>query len=174
MQEIAESLIFANYLFLSRYTTPGLVRRSNVIEVTLQMRMTRFALSALAALSVGTLAVAAAPQANAQISVSIGAPPQCPYGYYDYAPYNCAPYGYYGPEWFNGGVFIGAGRWFHGPANFHGGVNTAFDPRHGYHGPMPGHGAPQHHPDNFKSFHATESHDSGGHVFNGGDHGGRH
>ena len=33
----------------------------------------------------------------------------CPYGYYDFAPHDCAPYGYYGPEWFSGGVFIGAG-----------------------------------------------------------------
>jgi len=40
--------------------------------------------------------------------------PYCPYGYYDYAPYSCSPYGYYGPDWFNGGVFIGAGPWFHG------------------------------------------------------------
>jgi len=43
----------------------------------------------------------------------------CPYGYYDFAPYSCAPYGYYGPEWFSGGVFIGAGPWFHGPHDFH-------------------------------------------------------
>jgi hypothetical protein len=41
-------------------------------------------------------------------------PPVCAYGYYPYAPYACAPYGYYGPEWFNGGIFIGAGPWFHG------------------------------------------------------------
>ena len=68
-------------------------------------------------LSAGALltCVALAPTtANAQVSIGInvggGPPPGCPYGYYDYAPYNCAPYGYYGPEWFNGGVFIGAGR----------------------------------------------------------------
>jgi hypothetical protein len=42
-------------------------------------------------------------------------------------------------------------------------VNTAYDPRHGYKGPMPSHGPAQQHPDNFKSFHATETHDSGGH-----------
>lgn len=46
-----------------------------------------------------------------------GPTPVCPYGYYGYYPYACAPYGYYGPEWFAGGVFIGAGPWFHG---FHG------------------------------------------------------
>src|SRR5258708_9596678 len=38
----------------------------------------------------------------AQVSVNIGAEPACPYGYYDNAPYDCAPYGYYGPQWFNG------------------------------------------------------------------------
>jgi hypothetical protein len=39
--------------------------------------------------------------------------PVCEYGYYDYSPYACAPYGYYGPEWFSDGVFIGAGPWYH-------------------------------------------------------------
>ena len=34
------------------------------------------------------------------LSVNIGVEPDCPYGYYDFSPYNCAPYGYYGPEWF--------------------------------------------------------------------------
>ena len=47
----------------------------------------------------------------------VGPAPVCPYGYFDYYPYACAPYGYYGPSWFSGGVFIGAGPWFHG---FHG------------------------------------------------------
>ena len=45
----------------------------------------------------------------------VGTPPVCPYGYYGYYPYACAPYGYYGPSWFVGGVFIGAGPWYHGP-----------------------------------------------------------
>jgi hypothetical protein len=44
-----------------------------------------------------------------------GVAPVCTYGYYDYYPYACAPYGYYGPEWFTGGIFIGAGPWFHQP-----------------------------------------------------------
>lgn len=65
------------------------------------------------------------PQANAaevRFEVGIGAPaaagpPVCEYGYYDYAPYACAPYGFYGPDYFVGGVFIGAGPWFH---EFHG------------------------------------------------------
>jgi hypothetical protein len=80
------------------------------------------------------------PQSQAQVSVDIGVAPECPYGYYDVAPYNCSPYGYYGPEWFNGGIFIGAGPWFHGPEGFHGHVNNRFHPEHGYHGPMPARG----------------------------------
>ncbi len=73
--------------------------------------------------------------APAQVSVGIGAEPVCPYGYYDSAaPYDCAPYGYYGPEWFSGGVFVGAGPWFHGPHDFHGHVDNRFDPHHGYAG----------------------------------------
>jgi hypothetical protein len=42
----------------------------------------------------------------------VAGPPVCEYGYYDYSPYACAPYGYYGPQWFSGGVFIGA-SWYH-------------------------------------------------------------
>src|SRR5579864_1453400 len=42
----------------------------------------------------------------------VGAPPVCAYRYYDYYPYACAPYGYYGPDWFMDGVFIGVGPWF--------------------------------------------------------------
>src|ERR1700734_3004731 len=91
---------------------------------------------ALAAIGAMCLTVAA-PKANAQVSVAIGAAPDCPYGYYDAAPYACAPYGYYGPEWFSGGAFIGAGSWFHGPDNFQGHVNNRLHPEHGYKGPAP-------------------------------------
>lgn len=38
---------------------------------------------------------------SSQVSVNIGVEPVCPYGYYDYAPYGCASYGYYGPDWFS-------------------------------------------------------------------------
>jgi hypothetical protein len=69
--------------------------------------------------------------------LNIGAEPACPYGYYDYAPYDCSPTGYYGPEWFTGGVFIGAGPWFHGPSTFHGNVDNHFDPQQGYKGSVP-------------------------------------
>src|ERR1700733_11750539 len=109
-----------------------------------------------------------APKVEAQISVgiNIGAAPDCPYGYYDVPPYSCAPYGYYGPEWFSGGVFIGAGPWFHGPANFHGHVDNHFHPDHGYRGPVPHPGdraeAGREHPP--ANFHGNEVHDGhGGH-----------
>jgi hypothetical protein len=61
--------------------------------------------------------------AQAQVSFGVGiggpaypvyGPPACEWGYYNYAPYACAPYGYYGPQWFDGGVFIGAGPWYRG------------------------------------------------------------
>ena len=45
--------------------------------------------------------------------------------------------GYYGPEWFNDGIFIGAGPWFHGPEHFWGHVDNHFHPEHGYRGEMP-------------------------------------
>ena len=87
------------------------------LEKGLQLRgihMTGFKFLALAAF-VGCAMFATVPKAPAQIAVEIGVAPECPYGYYDAAPYECAPYGYYGPEWFTGGVFVGAGPWFHGP-----------------------------------------------------------
>ena len=96
--------------------------------------MMSFALAAAAGIA---LATAAAPLAQAQINVSIGVEPACPYGYYDYAPYSCSPSGYYGPQYFNSGVFIGVGPWFHGANDFHGTVNNRYDPQHGYKGAMP-------------------------------------
>ena len=47
--------------------------------------MNRFKIFALAAVA-GVAMVATVPVAQAQISVSIGSAPACPYGYYDYAP----------------------------------------------------------------------------------------
>lgn len=102
--------------------------------------------------------------AKAQISVGIGVEPACPYGYYDYAPYDCAPYGYYGPEWFHGGLFYGAGPWFHGPHGFHGGVNHAYDPHYGYHGAFPHRGEAFHEPaDHWHGFQASHMRDEHGH-----------
>src|SRR6266536_5603003 len=72
---------------------------------------------------VGTLLlVAAAAPAQVAVGVQVGSdyydyddlgpPPECVYGYYSYYPYACAPYGYYGPDYFLGGIFIGAGPWY--------------------------------------------------------------
>jgi hypothetical protein len=105
----------------------------------------------------------ATPKAQAGVSIDIGVEPGCPYGYYDFAPYDCAPYGYYGPEWFSGGVFIGAGPWFHGPHNFHGHVDTRYSIRHGYKGPLPAHGEK---PEPGRSF-ETVPHFEGNEVHNG-------
>jgi len=77
------------------------------------------------------------PKAQAQVTVEVGPAPECPYGYYDVTPYNCAPAGYYGPEWFNDDAFIGVGPWFHGADNFRGQVDNRFHPEHCYKGPMP-------------------------------------
>jgi hypothetical protein len=64
--------------------------------------MFRFKVLAFSALSVVLLScsLVAAP-APAQVSVGIGiggvgigVAPVCPYGYFDYAPYDCSPYGY--------------------------------------------------------------------------------
>jgi len=56
--------------------------------------------------------LALAPAAQAQLVIQIGgAPPNCPYGYYGYAPYSCAPSGYYGPGYFYNGIFLGMGPW---------------------------------------------------------------
>jgi hypothetical protein len=98
------------------------------------MRVLKLAVLAAAA---GIMFVAAQPKVMAQISVEVGIAPDCPYGYFDYAPYNCVPDGYYGSEWFNGGVFIGAGPWFHGDEHFQGNVDNSLDPQHGYNGPSP-------------------------------------
>src|ERR1700733_8678742 len=66
---------------------------------------------------VGTCLAVAAPASHAQVAIGVGpayvaGPPACAYGSYGYYPYACAPYGYYGPSYFDGGVFIGAGPWF--------------------------------------------------------------
>jgi hypothetical protein len=98
--------------------------------------MTGFKLFALAAVAAICFAVTI-PQAQGQVSVNIGVAPECPYGYYDIAPYNCAPSGYYGPEWFNEGAFTGVGPWFHGSETFRGNVDNRFDPQKGYKGPAP-------------------------------------
>ncbi len=80
------------------------------------MKYLRYA--ALIALLAMPLAFAqAAVVVRAGVGVGVGpyvaGPPVCDYGYYPDYPYTCAPYGYYGPDYFVNGVFIGAGPWFH-------------------------------------------------------------
>lgn len=73
---------------------------------------------------IALLAVLAVPAIYAQAQIAIGvqigpdygyynAPPVCAYGYYPYYPFGCAPYGYWGPDYFVDGVFIGVGPWDH-------------------------------------------------------------
>jgi hypothetical protein len=115
---------------------------------------------------------AAAPKVEAGVDIAIGPEPVCPYGYYDQPPYACAPYGYYGPEWFVGGAFIGAGRWFHGRADFRGHVDNRFDVHHGYNGPLPNHGdhlEASRSPDHNDHFRGNEVRDGRGHA-GGGRH----
>ena len=125
------------------------------------------------ALALSVVAIAlffSAHKVSAQVGISIGMAPGCPYGYFDYEPYQCAPYGYYGPDWFNGGIFIGAGPWFHGGRGFYGHVDNRYDPHHGYGGPLPGRGEQQ-----FNHFHGNEARDGRGNVGNPGhDGGGEH
>src|SRR6204780_1361815 len=89
--------------------------------------MSRLKVLAFSVLGIALLGGVTADHAQVSVGVDIGAAPVCPYGYFDYAPYDCAPYGYYGPDWFVGGVFLGAGPWFHGPRGFFGHVDNRYD-----------------------------------------------
>jgi hypothetical protein len=144
------------------------------------------------------LVLCAASFAHAQrvvVGVGIGGPayvagpPVCSYGYYSYAPYACAPYGYYGPEWFNGGLFVGAGPWFHGPGfwggrtfydrgwrDFHAGGGFRGGVGGGFRGPVGGfHGGPGPVVRGGGGFHGPAAGFHGGGSFHGGGgfHGGR-
>src|ERR1700755_1543783 len=115
------------------------------------MRYLRFVGVAALVLTIGLLSAGNANAQRVSVGVGFGGPayagydygygygaaPVCSYGYYGYAPYSCAPYGYYGPDWFVGGVFIGAGPWYHGRDHFFGHVDNRFDPHHGDVGPVP-------------------------------------
>lgn len=127
-----------------------------------------FKVVALAAVA-GLCFAANAPKSQAQVRVEIGVAPECPYGYYDAAPYGCAPYGYYGSEWFSGGAFVGAGPWFHGPANFRGHVDNRFHPEHGYKGAMPERGekATREHATPPRNFKGNEMRDGHGNIGKG-------
>ncbi|MFP5235933.1 MAG: hypothetical protein ACLGSD_08510 [Acidobacteriota bacterium] len=116
-------------------------------------------LLAFSALTAAFLVPAPKSQGQVSIGVNIGPEPMCPYGYFSYAPYNCAPYGYYGPDWFPGGVFVGAGPWFRGPEHFWGHVDNRWDPHYGYRGPFPDRGERP-----FWGFRGNEARDGRGHI----------
>jgi hypothetical protein len=122
--------------------------------------ITSFAIVAVAGIAFASVA----PKAEAQLSISIGAAPVCPYGYYDYAPYNCSPNGYYGAQYFNNGAFIGVGPWFSGSSDFHGTVNNRFDPQHGYKGSRPNVGDKAEAPVKTAKFKGNEERDGRGNV----------
>jgi hypothetical protein len=136
------------------------------------------------------LVVPFAATSHAQVAVGIGVgpavvaapyaygPPVCDWGYYPYYPYSCAPYGYYGPSWFVGGLFIGAGPWYHWGWGHYGwgyrggySYHTGYGYRGGYGGPRPtpyGGGGYR-----YGGVHASNGYAGGGHV-GGGFAGGAH
>ena len=73
----------------------------------------KFATRSLLLIGTTTLfaSLALVPAANAQIVINVETPPVCSYGYYEYAPYGCAPMGFYGPGYFYNGIFLGVGPW---------------------------------------------------------------
>jgi hypothetical protein len=154
-------------LLIIREETACSFFESNV-QRTIMNRLKCLALVAVAGIFMTVTAfTVTAPKLDAQVAVEVGVAPVCPYGYYDVPPYACAPYGYYGPEWFTGGVFIGAGPWFHGSANFRGHVDNRFHPDHGYRGPMPKvgeHAEPARRLDKIEHFKGSEMRDGRGHV----------
>ena len=115
----------------------------------------------------------AATPARAQIAIQIGPPPVCPYGYFDYPPYDCAPYGYYGPEWFPNGVFVGAGPWYRGRDRFWGHVDNHYDRYDGYRGEYPRRGErfdDRYRNDRYQRWHGNEMRDGHGHSNLGREH----
>ena len=113
-----------------------------------------------------------AAYSHAALSVGIGigapayGPPACSYGYYNYYPYACAPYGYYGPAWFNSGIFIGAGPWFRAGYGYRGYAPYRPGFGYGYRGSYAYRGG------GFRGAPVAHSNFSGGNRGEGGFHGG--
>ena len=120
------------------------------------------------------------PKAGAQVTITFGAPPPCPYGYYGYAPYACAPPGYYGPGYFYNGIFLGVGPWAYwgynhgwGSYRFRGPGGGRYYPHSGYYPGHPPHGGypPYHRPpvSNKPPYHGGHPPNNGGKPpYNGG------
>src|SRR5215470_5160429 len=87
------------------------ILRSSVLLLLLAVPLALMPSMANAQVAVG---IGIGPYVDYPAPVYVGGPPVCDWGYYSYYPYACAPYGYYGSDWFFGGVFIGAGPWYHG------------------------------------------------------------
>lgn len=132
------------------------------------MRGLSFAFLTTAAV-IGLTTMAPTTQAQVGVGVQVGPAPVCPYGYYEEPPYACAPYGYYGPDWFDGGAFVGAGPWFHGRDDFRGHVDNRFREDHGYKGEYPHAGDKADRHIDEQHFHGNEMHDGHGHAVNEGD-----
>lgn len=126
--------------------------------------------SSVCALIIGTLLamlpvftpIPATAQVNFGVNIGGGAPPTCPYGYYDYAPYACAPAGYWGPEYFNNGVFIGVGPWW-GWGYRHGWGGHRFHGYYRYHGREFGRPGWEHGRGGWHDDHARGEWNEGGH-----------
>jgi len=125
VQRRATATFFAISSYISQVSRQALrhqeARRSlETLDLTGDLARTRKMryLKYLVLLAICMLPAAVPSQAQVRFAVGVGGgygyAPVCAYGYYGYSPYACAPYGYYGPDWFVGGVFIGAGPWFHG------------------------------------------------------------
>ena len=123
---------------------------------------------------------AAYSQAQVSVGVQVGpvygaynAPPVCEYGFYPDYPYGCAPYGYYGPNYFVNGVFIGVGPWanfyyshaaFYRPYYF----NRGFGVRGGFHeGGFRTFGSERAYRDDYRGYRGGESYRGNG--YRGGD-----
>ena len=106
------------------------------------------------------------------VGVAVGPEPVCAYGYYPYYPYGCAPVGYWGPNYFVGGIFIGAGPWFHGwghPYGWYVRPGYAYRPGWAYRPGPVYRGAPAH---GFVGGHEAWHGNAGGFHGGGGYHGG--
>src|SRR5271166_5177761 len=84
------------------------ILRSSVLVLLLAVPLAMMPSMATAQVAVG---IGIGPVVDYPAPVYVDGPPVCSWGYYSYYPYACAPYGYYGPQWFYGGVFLGVGPW---------------------------------------------------------------